>query len=110
MQFNADTSLIEAARRIGPVIHKHKEEAERERRLSQPVLAALHQAGLLRMFTPRSLGGTEVGERPADRLGRGPSSYPSVTASVIALRIFLLQPTPEGRKILRGCYLKSGPG
>ena len=60
MQIHADTTLIEAARRIAPVIREHSEEAERERRLSPPVLAALHEAGLLRMCTPRSLGGLEV--------------------------------------------------
>jgi alkylation response protein AidB-like acyl-CoA dehydrogenase len=53
-------SVIEAARRIAPVIREHNQEAERERRLSPPVLAALHEAGLLRMCTPRSLGGLEV--------------------------------------------------
>ena len=60
MEFNADTTLIEAARQIAPLIQEHNEEAERERRLSPPVLAALHESGLLRMFTPRSLGGLEV--------------------------------------------------
>ena len=60
MQIHADTTLIEAARRIAPVIREHNQEAERERRLSPPVLAALHEAGLLRMCTPRSLGGLEV--------------------------------------------------
>ena len=60
MQIHADTTLIEAARRIAPVIREHYQEAERERRLSPPVLAALHEAGLLRMFTPRSLGGLET--------------------------------------------------
>src|SRR3984893_1325932 len=60
MQIHADTTLIEAARRIAPVIREHSEEAERERRLSPPVLAALHEAGLLRMCTPKSLGGLEV--------------------------------------------------
>src|SRR5262249_34157950 len=60
MQFNADTSLIEAARHIIPVIREHNEEAERERRLSRPVLDALYETGLLRMCTPRSLGGLEV--------------------------------------------------
>jgi alkylation response protein AidB-like acyl-CoA dehydrogenase len=60
MQIHADTTLIEAARRIAPVIREHNQEAERERRLSPPVLAALHEAGLLRMFTPRSLGGLET--------------------------------------------------
>src|SRR6202022_5120704 len=60
MQIHADTTLIEAARRIAPVIREHNQEAERERRLSPPVLAALHEAGLLRMCTPRSLGGLEA--------------------------------------------------
>jgi len=60
MQIHADTTLLEAARRIAPVIREHADEAERERRLSPPVLAALHDAGLLRMCTPRSLGGLEV--------------------------------------------------
>ncbi len=46
MQTNAGMALVEAARRIGPVIREHSEEAERERRLSPPVLAALHESGL----------------------------------------------------------------
>jgi alkylation response protein AidB-like acyl-CoA dehydrogenase len=60
MKLKADTTLIEAARHIAPVIQKHKEEAERERRLSRPVLDALYETGLLRMYTPRSLGGLEA--------------------------------------------------
>jgi indole-3-acetate monooxygenase len=42
------------------VIREHHAAAERERRLSPPVVAALHDAGLLRMCTPRSLGGLDV--------------------------------------------------
>jgi indole-3-acetate monooxygenase len=38
MHWEADTSLIDAAREIAPIIQKHTEEAERERRLSRPVL------------------------------------------------------------------------
>jgi alkylation response protein AidB-like acyl-CoA dehydrogenase len=60
MQIHVDTTLLEAARRLAPVIREHTEETERERRLSPPVLAALHDAGMLRMCTPRSLGGLEV--------------------------------------------------
>ena len=60
MKFNADTTLLEAARQLAPIIREHKEETERERRLSRPVLDALHESGLLRMFTPRSLGGLET--------------------------------------------------
>lgn len=55
-----DTSLIDVARSLGPIICEHRADAERERRLSRPVLDALYEAGLLRMFTPRSLGGLEV--------------------------------------------------
>ncbi len=60
MKFNADTTLLEAARKLAPVIRDHNEETERERRLARPVLDALHESGLLRMFTPRSLGGLEA--------------------------------------------------
>ena len=55
-----DTSLLDAAREIAPIIRAHSEEAERERRLSQPVLKALRETGLLRMATPRSFGGLET--------------------------------------------------
>jgi alkylation response protein AidB-like acyl-CoA dehydrogenase len=55
MHWEPDSSLIDAAREIAPIIRKHSEEAERERRLSRPVLEALRETGLLRMTTPRSL-------------------------------------------------------
>jgi indole-3-acetate monooxygenase len=55
-----DSSLLDAAREIAPIIRAHSEEAERERRLSQPVLKALRDTGLLRMTTPLSLGGLET--------------------------------------------------
>jgi len=60
MKMNVDTTLIDAARHILPVIRDHNAEAERERRLSRAVLNALTDAGPLRMWTPRSLGGLEV--------------------------------------------------
>jgi alkylation response protein AidB-like acyl-CoA dehydrogenase len=60
MNVTMDWTLIEAAQQIVPVIRDYAEEAERECRLSKPVLEALTQAGLLRMFIPRSLGGLEV--------------------------------------------------
>jgi len=60
MPWEADTSLIDAAREIAPIIQKHNQEAERARRLSRPVLNALRETGLLRMSTPRSLGGLET--------------------------------------------------
>ena len=60
MHLDVDTTLLDAARQIAPIIQEHNEQTEREGRLSAPVLAALHEAGLMRMFTPRSLGGLET--------------------------------------------------
>jgi alkylation response protein AidB-like acyl-CoA dehydrogenase len=60
MNFEADKSLMDAVRDIVPIIEKHRDEAEQERRLSKPVLAALRETGLLKMATPKSLGGLET--------------------------------------------------
>jgi hypothetical protein len=64
-----DTSLLAAAREIAPMIREHSADAEPERRLSQPVLKALRETGLLRMTTLRLLGG--VGDRPRHPRPRG---------------------------------------
>jgi indole-3-acetate monooxygenase len=55
-----DSSLLDAAREIAPIVRAHSLAAERQRRLSPPVLEALRETGLLRMTTPRSLGGLET--------------------------------------------------
>ena len=61
VHWEPDTSLIDTAREIAPIFREHSQEAERERRLSQPVLEALRETGLLRgVTTPRSLGGLET--------------------------------------------------
>jgi indole-3-acetate monooxygenase len=60
LPWEPDTSLLDAARAIAPIVREHSQEAERERRLAQPVLKALRETGLLRMTTPRSLGGLET--------------------------------------------------
>jgi indole-3-acetate monooxygenase len=53
-------ALLAAARRLEPLIREHTSEAERTRRLSPKVTAALDKAGLFRLLLPRSLGGLEV--------------------------------------------------
>jgi alkylation response protein AidB-like acyl-CoA dehydrogenase len=55
-----DDTVIAAARRIGPIIVEHAKTTERERRLARPVVEALRDAGLFRLFTPRALGGLEL--------------------------------------------------
>ena len=56
-------SLKAAVDRIAPVIEAHREQAEQERRLPNEVVAAMRQAGLLRLWTPKEYGGNEVNLR-----------------------------------------------
>jgi alkylation response protein AidB-like acyl-CoA dehydrogenase len=56
----ADAALIEAARRIAPLVRACRDEGERERRLPAQVLAAMHEARLFRMYIPKALGGLEI--------------------------------------------------
>jgi alkylation response protein AidB-like acyl-CoA dehydrogenase len=53
-------TLLNAVRRLEPLIREYADEAERHRRLSQPVVTALAEAGLFRLYTPHTLGGLEV--------------------------------------------------
>ena len=55
-----DTTLLEAVQGIAPVIRAHRDEAEQQARLSRPTVDAMLDIGLLRMLTPRSLGGLEI--------------------------------------------------
>lgn len=57
------SSLLEAARDLGPVIAANADAAEAERRLPMPVVDALRDAGLMRMCVPAVYGGPEVDVR-----------------------------------------------
>jgi alkylation response protein AidB-like acyl-CoA dehydrogenase len=52
--------LLDAVRALEPLIRAQADEAEQQRRLPQPVVTALAEAGLFRMYTPHTLGGLEV--------------------------------------------------
>ena len=60
MTYAIDEALVAAARDLGPLIREHAPAAERERRLSKPVLDAMNRAGFTKMFLPKSLGGLET--------------------------------------------------
>jgi alkylation response protein AidB-like acyl-CoA dehydrogenase len=53
-------TLLHAVERMAPIIRAHADEAERQRRLPQPVVTALAEAGIWRMITPQALGGFEA--------------------------------------------------
>ena len=53
-------TLLSAVHRLAPLIREYADEAERNRRLSQPVVTALAEAGFFRLYLPRTLGGFEV--------------------------------------------------
>jgi indole-3-acetate monooxygenase len=69
-----EVDLTAAVERVRPVIAQHREQAEQERRLPDEVVAAMRDAGLLRLWTPQEYGGSEVDlpvfMRTAERLAR----------------------------------------
>jgi indole-3-acetate monooxygenase len=64
----ATEDLLDVVRALEPVIRQHADEAERNHRLSQPVVDALARAGLFRMWVPKTLGGLEVSPLTAYRV------------------------------------------
>ncbi len=55
---NVET-LLQAVRDMEPLLREHAPEAEHERRLSAPVVDAMVEAQLFRMWIPRGLDGLE---------------------------------------------------
>ena len=60
MTFEVDNELLNSALELGPLIAKHSAAGERDRRVPQVVIEAMRDAGLVRMMTPKSLGGLET--------------------------------------------------
>jgi indole-3-acetate monooxygenase len=56
----ASSSFLEAATALAPQIRSCAEEIEQSRRLPMPLVEAITQAGLFRLWIPRSLGGEET--------------------------------------------------
>ena len=57
---NKEIDYVERACALAPEIEARADQVEQERRLPEPVLAALFEAGLFRLLLPRSLDGGEV--------------------------------------------------
>jgi alkylation response protein AidB-like acyl-CoA dehydrogenase len=52
--------ILEVARSLGPLVHAHADEAERNRRQAPEVVSAMAQAGLFRLAAPAACGGLEA--------------------------------------------------
>src|SRR5262249_24902058 len=75
-----DESLLERARGLEPIIREYVDTTERERRLARPVLEAMREAGMVRMLSPRSLGGLEVDPLTGARVAEEIASVDSAAA------------------------------
>ena len=51
---------LHRVRALAPLVEQYRDAAERERRLPQPLAAALREKGLFGLWVPRRLGGAEV--------------------------------------------------
>ena len=78
MTYAIDETLVAKARELGPLIREHAPEAERERRLSKPVIDALNRAGITKMLLPKSLGGLETDPVTMLRVVEEVASFDSV--------------------------------
>jgi indole-3-acetate monooxygenase len=56
-----DDGFIDAAKGLAPQIQASAEEIEQSRRLPLPLVEAMAQAGLFRLWIPRTLGGAFTG-------------------------------------------------
>src|SRR5215813_11675910 len=78
MKYAIDESLVLKARELGPLIREHAADAERERRLSRPVIDALNRSGITKMLVPKSLGGLETDPVTMLRVVEEVASFDSV--------------------------------
>ena len=90
--------LVAKAAEVASVLAEESRAADTGRRLTERAVAALTEAGLMRLFTPRRLGGYEAG--PATlfdvcyELGRGCCSASWVT-SVLNMGNYMIAHFPE---------------
>jgi alkylation response protein AidB-like acyl-CoA dehydrogenase len=53
-------SVKAAVRRIAPIVEKHRDEGETQRRLAEPIVQALRDEGFYKLWTAKEYGGDEV--------------------------------------------------
>ena len=84
-------SLLQAVEQIAPVVREHAAEAERQCRLPDATVHAVTVAGLFRMFTPQSLGGSEIDPLSVFRIIEALSGIDSATGWNVAASLFIIR-------------------
>ncbi|MCZ6874289.1 MAG: acyl-CoA dehydrogenase family protein [bacterium] len=79
MTHKIDTELLAVASSLGPLIAEHSAAGEQNRRVPQVVMKAIKEAGLVRMVTPKSLGGLETDPMTCARVVEEVSRFDSAT-------------------------------
>jgi alkylation response protein AidB-like acyl-CoA dehydrogenase len=109
----ATPKLVAAARELAPLIAEHADDAERNRRVSAPVVEALASAGVFHMFVPHTFGGGEIdvatGIAVLEELGRADGSTGWIamigaTTGVVAAYF----PEHVGREVYRPGVITGG--
>ena len=83
-------SLLEIVRQLEPVIRTYAPEAERERRLSDPVAEAMLENGLYWMWRPKAFGGLEVDPVTALRVSRRSHALTAPLGGTFSSRVPLI--------------------
>jgi len=74
------SSLYNELDKIGLILKQHVETEQQDRRISPEVLNALRNAGFLRLFLPKSLGGLEIDPLNAAKLVEEVAKYNTTAA------------------------------
>jgi alkylation response protein AidB-like acyl-CoA dehydrogenase len=77
--YKIDTELLAIASNLGPLIAEHSADGERNRRVPVIVMNAMKAVGLVRMVTPKSLGGLETDPVTCARVVEEISRFDSAT-------------------------------
>jgi alkylation response protein AidB-like acyl-CoA dehydrogenase len=110
--------MLDAARRLYPLVREHAEAGERDRRIARPVTEALLDAGLFHMSVPRAFGGRELTPKEMvlciEELARGDAStgwcVGKATCSALVARSLpepVLHEMFDDRKSIGACVLAS---
>lgn len=83
MTTTVEETLLDTVHKIGPRIRELGEVGERERRLPRETFELMRDAGLLRLFAPRSFGGLEVDPPMHARVMEELARYDSATGWVL---------------------------